>query len=207
MKKCIVFDVDRTLVDSYLPELLSLQEAIENITNKKISKEEMEKLTSLPTKEFFKYINLTDKEIESVNKEWEKTFSKYKTKCFANIREVIKELNNKGYIIAVITSRTMKEYHELDDELSDISNLFKVVVTSDLVKKPKPFKDSINYLCDYLNISCEDIIYIGDNSIDKEFSNNSNISFIPACWDNKALINEENACIDPQEIIKKIANF
>lgn len=28
MKKCIVFDVDRTIVDSFLPEMLSLKEAI-----------------------------------------------------------------------------------------------------------------------------------------------------------------------------------
>ena len=29
MKKCIVFDADRTIVDSYMPELLSLEEAID----------------------------------------------------------------------------------------------------------------------------------------------------------------------------------
>ena len=47
MKKCIVFDADRTIVDSYMPELLSLQEAIENVTSRKISEEEMKKITSL----------------------------------------------------------------------------------------------------------------------------------------------------------------
>ena len=63
MKKCIVFDADRTIVDSYMPELLSLQEAIENVTSRKVSEEEMKKLTSLPTNDFFKHLHLSDKEI------------------------------------------------------------------------------------------------------------------------------------------------
>ena len=36
-----------------MPELLSLQEAIENVTSRKVSEEEMKKLTSLPTNDFF----------------------------------------------------------------------------------------------------------------------------------------------------------
>lgn len=52
MKKCIVFDVDRTIVDSFLPEMLSLKEAIENVTDRHITESEMRKITSLTTSEF-----------------------------------------------------------------------------------------------------------------------------------------------------------
>lgn len=51
MKKCIVFDVDRTIVDSFLPEMLSLKEAIENVTDRHITESEMRKITSLTTSE------------------------------------------------------------------------------------------------------------------------------------------------------------
>ena len=54
MKKIIAIDVDRTLVDSFEHELISLQEAIENVTGMKIDNELMSKLTTLPTKVFFK---------------------------------------------------------------------------------------------------------------------------------------------------------
>ena len=86
MKKCIVFDADRTIVDSYMPELLSLQEAIENVTGRKIGEEEMKRFTSLPTIDFFKHLHLSDEEIGLVNKEWEIIFSKNKTKCFPGIK-------------------------------------------------------------------------------------------------------------------------
>ena len=107
MKKCIVFDVDRTIVDSYMPELLSLQEAIENAIHKKIDKKLMQKLTSLTTSDFFKYLNLSDEEIDLVNAEWEITFEKYKTSCFPGIKEILTSLYNSGYFICIITSRTI----------------------------------------------------------------------------------------------------
>lgn len=70
-----------------MPESLSLQEAIENVTSRKVSEEEMKKLTSLPTNDFFKHLHLSDKEINLINKEWEITFNKYKTKCFSGIKK------------------------------------------------------------------------------------------------------------------------
>lgn len=203
-KKCIVFDVDRTLVDSYMPELLSLQEAIENVTDKKVSEEEMKKLTSLPTTDFFKYLELNDEEIILVNKEWNKTFAKYKTRCFPKIKEVINNLFNNGYSIGIITSRIMSEFHELDEELKDIIHCFSVIVTSDIVAKPKPYTDSIDYLCNELKIKIEDIIYIGDSEIDKIFSQNCSMDFIPACWENTELKDEKNACLTVENLLSSI---
>ena len=117
MKKCIVFDVDRTIVDSFLPEMLSLKEAIENVTDRHITESEMRKITSLTTSEFYNYLNFSNDEIKKINKEWEKTFSNYQTKCFPNIKDVIKKIS-EDYVICIITSRTLEEFHELDDELN-----------------------------------------------------------------------------------------
>ena len=93
MKKCIVFDVDRTIVDSFLPEMLSLKEAIENVTDRHITESEMRKITSLTTSEFYNYLNFSNDEVKKINKEWEKTFSNYQTKCFPNIKDVIKKIS------------------------------------------------------------------------------------------------------------------
>ena len=154
----------------------------------------------MPTKVFLNTLGISEKEINRIMKEWEITFSKYKTKCFDGIKDVIKTLHEKEYVIGLITSRTLDEYHELDEELSDISELFKIIVTSDKIIKPKPDKQSMEYLCNELNCSELEVVYIGDSNVDKEFANNSNCAFIPACYDNKELINEENACFNPNDI-------
>lgn len=203
-KKIIVFDVDRTLVDSFMPELLSLKEAIKFAVGKNVSEDELKQLTMLPTKVFFNKIGLNIDEIKLVNKEWDRLLRNYPTKCFNGLKDVIKELNREGYIISIITSRTNEEFHELDDELKDITNLFKIVVTSDLVNNHKPNRDSMDYLCNKLNCNTNDVIYIGDSIIDKEFANNSNCLFIPACWENKELINEDNSVSDVRDILNII---
>ena len=180
MKKCIVFDVDRTIVDSFLPEMLSLKEAIENVTDRHITESEMRKITSLTTSEFYNYLNFSNDEIKKISED---------------------------YVIGIITSRTLDEFHELDDELNDIIDCFKIVITSDLINNPKPSRDSIDYLCDELKLVPEELIYIGDSIIDKTFSKNCNIDFIPACWENHELENEDNACFTSEEIINKIDLF
>ena len=79
-----------------------------------------------------------------------------------------------------------------------------MIVTSDKIKNVKPHPESMNYLCKVLNYPSNEVIYIGDSPIDKEFTLNSNCYFIPACYDNKELIEDEYACFDPKEILTNI---
>ena len=204
MIKYIILDVDRTMVDSYKPELLSFQEAIENVTGYMMTESQSKDFTTMPTKTFLNTLNISEEDENKIMKEWGSTFSKYKVKCFEGIKDVIRTLHENGYIIGLITSRTLDEYHELDDELSDISELFKIIVTSDKIIKPKPDKQSMEYLCNELNCSVLEVVYIGDSYVDKEFALNSNCAFIPACYDNRELINEENACFNPKDILNII---
>ena len=201
MIKYIILDVDRTLVDSFEPELLSFQEAMENIVGYKMTESQSKKFTTMPTKIFLQTLNISDEEADKIMEEWEVTFDKYKVKCFDGMKEIIKSLHEKGYILGLITSRTLDEYHELDDELNDINELFKVIVTSDKISRHKPDKESMDYLCNELKCSSSEVLYIGDSYIDKEFALNSNCSFIPACYDNKELINEKYACFNPKDIL------
>lgn len=201
MKKIIVFDADRTLVDSYKSDLLSFQEAIEKALNIKLSEEELDRLTTWPTKEFIKSLKLTDDEIKSIKNEWEKTFVKYKTICFPEMIKLIKEVSRRGYLIGIITSRNKDEFHELNKALEEIKDLLTIVVTSDLVESPKPSIDSMNYLCQKLNCKVHDVLYIGDSMVDLDFAKNCNCDFIPACWENKLLINEKKACLNPIDIL------
>lgn len=207
MKKCIAFDIDRTMIDSYMPEILSLQEAIENITKKRISEEHSKKISSMTTSDFFKSLNLSTEEIAMIEKEWENTYNKYEVKCFPKIKEIIKYLYNKGLFLAIITSRTKEEFHELDDELEDVLHSFKIIITSDLVKSPKPSRDSLDYLCNKLQITPKEIIYIGDSEVDKIFSQNCNLDFIPVCWENKELANEKEACASQEMLLSKINDY
>lgn len=201
--KHIVFDVDRTMINSYEPELLSLEEAIYNVTKRKLTRDEIKEASVLPTKVFFDKIGLTNIE-DLIYKEWIITFRKYSVTCFPGIKELIKSIKSRGYSISIITSRTIEEFNELNDELKDIINLFSLIVTSDLVNNHKPSSDSMDYLINKLGLKKEDIIYIGDSIIDRDFAKGSGVKFIAACWDSKELINEDNVAFNPMDILNMI---
>ncbi len=40
--------------------------------------------------------------------------------------------------------------------------------------------------------------------MDRDFAKNSNVKFIPACWENKELESEINACFDISKLIDLI---
>ena len=65
----------------------------------------------------------------------------------------------------------------------------------------------MDYLCEKLNLNPKDVIYIGDGKIDKIFSENSGVDFIPACWENTELENEKDACMSPEKLIEKIKKY
>ena len=206
MNKIIVFDVDRTIVDSFTSELYSLQKAIEIVTGNKLSVESLSETATMTTTELYKMLNLSENKIKELEHVWEIEYQKYKITCFEGIEEVIIKLHKKGYILGIITSRTLEEYHSLDSILKNIKDLFSSIVTSDKVVNPKPCRDSIDYLCKELKCKTSDIIYIGDSNTDKIFAKNCNIKFIPVCWDNKELITEQNACHRVEDLLTAINN-
>ncbi len=62
----------------------------------------------------------------------------------------------------------------------------------------------MDYLINKLGLKKEDIIYIGDSIIDRDFAKGSGVKFIAACWDSKELINEDNVAINPMDILNMI---
>ena len=106
MIKNIVWDVDRTMVDSYHCEMTSLKKAIVKALNREYPKEIFEQLTVLPIHKFFGLLDLTEDEIAKVNKEWDVQYNINPPRCFEGIKEVIKELSS-DYHLCVVTSRTI----------------------------------------------------------------------------------------------------
>ena len=166
MIKNYIFDVDRTLVNSYLPELETLKEALLISTGKNYSDEVMNKLTILTTDEFFKSlgIDVYSTLMSEINHNWGVLLDKRKIDFFDGVKELLYYLKNEGYFLGIATSRDMDELHELSD-IIECLDLFDYVVTSDMVKYPKPNPESINMIIDKYNLDITKSIMIGNDSI------------------------------------------
>lgn len=205
MIKNFIFDVDRTLIDSYKPELETLKQALFIVTNNSYSDEIMNQLTILTTEEFFNRlgIDLKSDTMKMINRHWARLLNERKLKLFDGIRELLVELKNKNYFLGIATSRTMEELEELES-LMDIIDLFDAVVTSDLVRKPKPNPESINVIVNKFNLNKAETIYIGDSMSDQIAARNANVYFGFANWENKNEINDYDYLFKTPQSIYKI---
>ena len=206
MIKNFIFDVDRTLIDSYKPELETLKEALQIVTNTKYSDEIMNKLTTLTTDEFFKKLGIEKNSdtMKQINHHWGRLLNERKLEFFPKVKDLLIELKEKGYFLAIATSRTKLELEELK-ELLEYIDLFDIVITSDLIKEPKPSPESINVIVDKFNLKRDETIYIGDSPSDGIASKNANVKFGFAAWENKNDISDYDYLFEsPQDIYKLI---
>lgn len=186
MIKNFIFDVDRTLVDSYKPELETLKEALYVVTGNVYSDDVMKKLTTLTTDEFFSSLGIAKDSpmMKDINRYWGAFLERRKILLFEGIRELLDELKMEGCFLGIATSRTEEELNELE-ELLECIQLFDVVITSDKVKEPKPSPESINVIVDEYKLNREETIYVGDSESDSIASRNAGVLFGYANWENK----------------------
>ena len=182
--KNIIFDVDRTLVDSYHPELTTLQEALYLVTGKHYENDVMDKLTVLTTDEFFRFLGIDDDAmLKQINYHWGRLLQNSPVTMFTGIPELLTLLAKEHYFLAIATSRTWKELEEIDD-LMKILSIFDCVITSDKVDKPKPNPESILTILKQNHLQPSETIYVGDSESDMLAAKSAGVFFAYASWDN-----------------------
>lgn len=207
MIKNFIFDVDRTLIDSYKPELETLREALYVVTKKQYSKDVMKKLTILTTDEFFSSLGIEKDSIlmKNINYYWGQFLNERKILFFEGIKELLENLKSNGYFLGIATSRTEEELKELEELMQYIS-YFDVVITSDKVDKPKPNPDSINVIVDEFNLDRSETIYIGDSESDSIASINAGVLFGFANWENKNEVKNYDYLFESPKDILSLCN-
>ena len=182
--KNIIFDVDRTLVDSYHPELTTLQEALYLVTGKHYESDVMDKLTVLTTDEFFRFLGIDDDAmLKQINYHWGRLLQNSPVTMFTGIPELLTLLAKEHYFLGIATSRTWKELEEIDD-LMKILSTFDCVITSDKVDKPKPNPESILTILKQNHLQPSETIYVGDSESYMLAAKSAGVFFAYASWDN-----------------------
>lgn len=207
MIKNFIFDVDRTLVDSYKVELETLREALRIVMNINYDLEIMNQLTILTTEEFFKKIGIDKNSdtMKAINYHWDRLLKEKTPKLFPEIKKLLEYLKETGCFLGIATSRTKEELEELD-ELLECMKLFDIVITSDLIKEPKPNPESINIIIDKYVLDKKETIYVGDSPSDQIASSRAQIKFGFASWENKnEVLNYDYKFESPKDIYKIIS--
>ena len=184
MYKCIIFDVDGTLVDSEKNMLLSLQRVLEEKVDKLYPLEDLRFTMALPSRKTFQVLGFEDKAKE-LTELWGAYAVEYgkTTQLFDGVKEMLEYLNKRGITIGIVTSRTKSEL-DAEFERLNIKEYMKYIVCADDTKNHKPHPDPILKFLEVSGVNPADSIYIGDTLNDFYCSMEAGVKFGLALWGN-----------------------
>lgn len=184
--RCIVFDVDGTLVDNS-----AFCRSMETLFRKRYPE------YPLP-KDFFIEHNANTRQQNAalLGMEFEKFNALMEENHAAMPSEVIqksvwpgmcaalKKLRRQGYVLGLNTSRSDALLQRGYRQHPEIFTLFEpaCVVTASRVEHLKPAPDSLLYLCETCGLSMDEMLYIGDAMQDAGCARAAGVPFAWAAW-------------------------
>ncbi len=177
----LLFDFDGTLADS-LPVLVNLIKKLAPEFNYKLpqpTSEIIEELRDIPLDTIIKKLNISIfalplliKRIKDELNQQSKTLQP-----IPGIPDVLKQLNNKGYKLGILTSNS---YESVKKFLHNNGLDFCDAVYSDIGIFGK--HTALNHFLTYYKLSPQDIVYIGDEVRDIKAAQKTGIRIIAVSW-------------------------
>lgn len=168
--KLIIFDLDGVLIDACEWHFQSLNDALSEICNYKISRKDHESIfNGIPTK---KKLNILSKQnlLKKIDhdlvfkKKQEYTIDKIKNHAGLDVDkiEMIKLLKKQGHIVACFTNSIEKTAHLMLKKIG-VFELLDMIITNQDVKNSKPSPEGYFMVIDEFNMSIGDVIIIEDS--------------------------------------------
>lgn len=189
MYKCCIFDLDGTLLNTI--------KALTYTTNLTLKKYNLGPITDIEIKKFVgdgykklmerALIFCNDKELKNYEdslitySEYFEKYCLYEVKPYPDILNLLKSLKKSGIKIAVLSNkphaRTLENINAIFGE-----GFFDIVCgqKEDVKKKPDP--SGVFNICNSLNVSTDDCLYIGDTNTDMKTGANAKIDTIGVTW-------------------------
>lgn len=186
MKKLVIFDLDGTILNTLTDITNSVNYVLDFYSFKLRTEEEIKYFLGngpryLLEKSFNK--KFEGQEYEDVFELYDNFYDKQKTnntKPYEGIEEVLKDLKNEGYLLAVCSNKQDTATTKIIEEL--FPNIFDVVMGTSPKFLRKPSPEMVLEILRILKIKKENTIYIGDTEIDLKTAINANIKKIAVLY-------------------------
>ena len=201
MYKCIILDVDGTMLNTLYVEIKCLQEVLMR-RGVDASREDLEFAFGVPTEEIFKHYDIKD--VEEAATEWNDCMARSISdiKFYDGILEVLERLKDSPVITGVVTSRTRAE---LDRDFIPLKlfKYFNYIICAEDTKRHKPHPEPLIKFLEVSGQRSEDCIYIGDTVYDLECADGAQVDFALAKWgaEEPNTIDASIILEDPKEIL------
>ena len=182
MYKAVIFDFDYTLGDSTNGIVLSINHALEKLNLKTQDTKTIQKTIGLSLKDtLFELSGIQDE--EAVRK-----FTRYfkekadevmvdNTRFYEGTLEMLEKLGNDGRLLGIVTTK----YHYRIEQIlarNNAINVIDVIVGGDDVKREKPDPEGLLAAIDKLNVSKDQVLYVGDSIVDAKTAQSAGVDFV-----------------------------
>ncbi len=207
MIKCVVFDVDGTLIDTGEAIISSLQKVLKEDLGQAYSEDELSFAFGIPGAVTLKKLGINDIEY-SIGK-WVKYMDDFSDsiKVFDGVDNCLRKIKELGIKTGIVTSKSKEEF-ESNFIPFGLIGYFDYVVCADDTTRHKPDPEPILKLLEISGNKPEDIVYIGDTKYDKECAEGAGAKFGLALWGVKSAEGFESAYLlqRPEDILEFITS-
>lgn len=182
-KKYILFDLDGTLTDPKLGICTCVQYALKAYGIEEPDLDKLEPFIGPPLKDsFMQFYGFSEEDAAAAIEKYRERFSvtgKFENKVYEGIPELLKDLKDYGYHLAVASSKPECFVKEILEHF-DIARYFEAMVGSELdggrTDKAEVIQEALNRLFHYGKIKKEQIIMIGDRKFDVQGAKEMNVT-------------------------------
>lgn len=182
MYKAVIFDFDYTLGDSTNGIVLSINHALEKLNLKTQDTKTIQKTIGLSLKDtLFELSGIQDDEAVRKFTEYFKEKADEvmvdNTRFYEGTLEILEKLGNDGRLLGIVTTK----YHYRIEQIlakNNAINVIDVIVGGDDVKNEKPDPEGLLAAIDKLNVSKDQVLYVGDSIVDAKTAQSAGVDFV-----------------------------
>lgn len=196
----IIFDFDGTLADTSKLIVATMQKSARDCglpfrTEERIKATIGVRLEEIPALLWPSFNGLGESFADVYRKNFELLKDTYPVCVFPGVRETLSRLKEKGYKIAIATSRSHRSVEELTNQLG-IKDYFSYFLGGNDVSEGKPHPESINKILRETGWKSDETLMVGDMSVDIMMGKNAGIDTCGVTYGNGNRLELEKAGAD-----------
>lgn len=179
--KCIIFDLDGTILNTEEMNMIPLQRLIKEELNKDISYNDLLKYKAYSGKKTLELLGFND--IEKSYSKWVKYVNEYENgaELYDGFKEVIETLDKNNILCGISSSKTRAQY-EIDFFKTGLQRYMKSVILAEDTENHKPHPEPLLKVAETLEVSPKEVIYVGDTFVDYNAAKSAGMDFAFAIW-------------------------
>lgn len=202
--KAIIYDIDGTVLNTLNMNMYPLMKIIKEETGEEWTFEQVLKFAAYPGMKVMEELNVKDK--EKTYARWVQYVNEYEegATLYDGFEEVFQRFYDAHIIQAVVSAKTAKQY-QIDFVDKGLDQYMETAILADDTDKHKPDPEPLLKCIERLNLSTNEVIYIGDALSDYQASKNAGMDFGYAKWgsvSSQGIDDPDYIFNQPQDLLK-----